>query len=368
MRKLRYFSVLAAIAAFSFTFSACGDDPIDSSDDLENTDPNDPNNPGGSGNEGGSDDPWDPENIYSSPADFIKNLEPGMYEWAYTENGETDVTVFAKSKDGWYMEIQYANSNSPVVRIFDPETTFWKFTNGDQTVEKYEYKAREDMMGIKLTYGHMHEIGPECAGSYVNAKKYAGILDTSNLVLKKVAESFSGYKDAYNAMKGKYLDAATPFFEDMQPNVYQSFDKGWRSDLYPNDMDVQKYVFPWTAKGDIHMKVTRDNEWPENVSVIYPCIINHVCRIEANIYNFDMNDARALIAKIKAEGHYVRILSDIDYNIEGLDLVSFQADHWYEDEDPYLGINYFTPGYEVGYDAINGCLVIKYEVSFLRWV
>lgn len=382
--KKKYFTFLTAVALFSASLSSCGDDdPLDS-DDTENTDPSD------SGNN--SDNPSDKS---LTAEEFIQSLTPGIYEWR-EEDGE-EFYVFAKSKDGWFMEITGADEFLDDIyampgktRIASAGSTAYELSqikyeldDGNWLSHVYElrwgmdileFSKREDM--LNLTYanegsGNIIGSGLTSVHTYLSFRNLMSSLgyNSSSVKLNTVDETqYATYKDLFKAVTKRYGRKDVPAFDDITfHGVVKSFEKGWRSDLFPQELVTQKYVFPWTSKGNIKMSVSRDMDWPAEIRTIYPSKCDQVCRVELSVSNVSVEDVRSMINKIKEEGKYVRILSDTDGGENDFQYVLFDADHWYENDNPNTE-NYYSPGYSIQYHSITQTVYIKFEISYTRLV
>ena len=150
---------------------------------------------------------------------------------------------------------------------------------------------------------------------------------------------------------------------------YKKMNCRWLSDLYPADMEAKGYVFKYTGSGNItSMEVNRVFEWGKSVNNpkvawLPQCNIDDVAYVIVDIQGATAEDVKAYIAKVKAEGHYTRVLYDGNGEEEGL--IGFSADSW--DYEPGEGIDgYVYPTYEVS--LFGDLLHIEFTVAKVGFV
>lgn len=135
---------------------------------------------------------------------------------------------------------------------------------------------------------------------------------------------------------------------EMVQQYYEQHGDHWLRERYPADMETQKYVFEYTGRGTLSsMGVARLFNWGQGlddptVLWLYPCKTDDVNTVGALFEDVPEEDAKAFIAKVKAEGKYSNA-SDVN-NSE----FRFSASS-YDTERPY-GVNTIVyPHYEIIY-------------------
>ena len=146
----------------------------------------------------------------------------------------------------------------------------------------------------------------------------------------------------------------------------------WLSDWYPAAMEASGYVFKYTGSGTIiEMGVERIFQWGmkrDHWNWIPWSETDNVTAVTVTINNVSEADATAFINKVKAEGHYTRVYSDMAAD----GVIVFGADSYnYYDDDVHgpapEGLNgWVYPSYEVSY--IDGRLTIEFYVAKTAFV
>ena len=149
---------------------------------------------------------------------------------------------------------------------------------------------------------------------------------------------------------------------------YKKYNCQWLSDLYPADMEDKGYVFRYTSSGNIYtMEVDRVFDWGKSVNNpkvawLPACNIDDVAYVIVDIRGAKAEDVKSYIAKIKAEGHYTRILYDGAGEEEGS--IVFSADSWDYEAEGFDG--YVYPTYEVS--LFGDYLHIEFTVAKVGFV
>ena len=157
---------------------------------------------------------------------------------------------------------------------------------------------------------------------------------------------------------------------DMIRHYTEHYMNRWLSDWYPADMEAAGYVFKYTGGGTIiEMGVQRIFQWGvkrDHWNWIPWSETDNVTGIKVVLNNVPEADAVAYINKVKAEGHYTRVIPD------EFGLIGFSADSYnYYDDDVHgpapEGLEGFVyPSYEISY--IEGQLVIYFYVAKTSFV
>ena len=151
---------------------------------------------------------------------------------------------------------------------------------------------------------------------------------------------------------------------------YKKYNCQWLSDFYPADMEAKGYVFKYTGAGSIFtMEVDRVFEWGASVNNpkvawLPKCDIDDVAYVIVDIRNAKAEEVKAYIAKIKAEGHYTRIVGDIEAD----GIISFEADSWdWEAPEGSEIAGYVYPTYTIFFTE-DGMLRIEFTVAKVGYV
>ena len=376
MKIKHYLMALMCLTGMSLVTAACGDDdPIDNP--ME-----DPDTPDDSTVDPKDDPTDDPSGGELAPYLKIFNeMKPGIYTCM---DGDQQ-GVFAKGTDGsgfYISDITDYNTFYPSMHItenalpnnfngFDGDRTSYSFvysqpmlhegytcewaglTWSDEMIYKLEavYPSRSEMMNqgewLPIVIGYM-------SGTATKIDD-AGDFQTTYM---KLANRYQRFSHKIGPDK-------------MMPQTTVLKPSGWLYDLYPNEMNTKKHIIPYTGGGDyMWMKVNRWMPTGPNVPQWYPCYVDFVEYVEAQLENVSEADARAYIQKVKDEAPVNNIVKDDKFDTANEDGTPYSIIHFEmngERDEGELGHNYFYPGYEVIYMKEEGksLLTIKFTTNYL---
>lgn len=236
-------------------------------------------------------------------------LEEGIYM------NDKDHSLLAKGTDGSIFEIP------------DVEKYMEQLGDGTNYILPEQFKAWD---GKQSEYSF---------DSYIYPQPFSAEYDTVSVVaqekycLPSEAEELKGrwqYKMLRLEEKGYHKVEEGADFENMYVAIAEWVQKGgrivkpsemvqqyaehhgdhWLRERYPADMETQKYVFEYTGRGTLSsMGVARAYNWGQGlddltVLWLYPCKTDDVNTVGASYEDVPEEDARAFIAKVKAEGKY----------------------------------------------------------------
>ena len=177
----------------------------------------------------------------------------------------------------------------------------------------------------------------------------------------KIADA-SDFEGTYKEIAKRYQTQGPIVPPSKMVLQYKKMNCQWLSELYPKDMEDKGYVFKYTGSGKIaSMEVDRVFEWGKSVNNskvdwLPKCNIDDVAYVIVKIDGATAEDVKAYIAKIKKEGHYLQVTSDIDE--DGYIAFGADSDNY---NMPEGKVGYVYPTYEVLF--FNGILTIEFTVS-----
>ena len=295
-----------------------------------------------------------------------KKTEPGIYM-----NGNT---LLAKGTDGSLFYIPDVTSYQQPLEVA-PEAipAQWVGWDGKSSLFHFELHYYNDNDGNWMTHTYQDTILYCMEDKWGGEFKDDAIAGESGIMqfmffkdFQKVADA-GDFEETFVEIAKRYQKCG-PIMKpsEMIRHYTEHYLGNWLSDWYPADMEATGYVFKYTGSGTIiEMGVQRIFQWGEprdHWNWIPWSVTDDVTAVTVTINNVSEADATAFINKVKAEGHYTRVTSDVANEV----IIGFAADSYnYYDDDVHgpapEGLNgWVYPSYEVSY--IDGRLTIEFYV------
>ena len=377
MRIKHYLMGLACVASMVLLTTSCEDllslvNPDEDDDTVENEDP-----------QGEEEGPDKPSSYVLECLEIFNEMQPGIYTF---RDGEYTAMV-AKGTDGSAFHIPDVNDYFcyyPTQAIkenalpngftaFDSDRTHYKFVYGQPSLHKDCFASWQGVdWNSEMIYKLVDEYPTRNA---MFAGEGGGELVVIALAVgsnpQKIDDA-GDFQETYMKLANRYQKFGNKIGPDkMMPQTTAWNPKGWRSDLYPDEMNINKHVIPYTGKGTYSwMTVNRWMPTGSSTRPPYPCYVDYVEYIEVYLENVPEEDARAYIELVKKEGLITNVVHNEDYTDE-VDGKVFQ-NIWFEANgkdlaEGELGHTYFYPGYEINYIHSGDdfkTLLIKFTTNY----
>lgn len=254
MKKLSY--SLFALCMSAVMFVAC--------------DPNNPSNPGNPTEQ------WDPaEDAGLSQWEIcIKHIKPGIYQGLTDKelnagmNMGYDKTILAICEDGsaFYVDLDKGGVIAPIT-CYDGDLTFTNVSASEPKIGQYEYD-KDIIVCSREKLTTLNNIRMDI-GTQLNEFAILFGFDTYFYKGTMIGKYFrkiddaKDFKSTYEKVfklaikKGDYVP-----YEDLFTANHTIYGDGWHNELYPSDMNTQRWVVPYDGDGKIErFNVHRQRNW-----------------------------------------------------------------------------------------------------------
>lgn len=170
------------------------------------------------------------------------------------------------------------------------------------------------------------------------------------------------FTETYLKLADKYQTFSNKVSPDkMMPQTTVYSPSGWIHDLYPEEMETNNFVIPFTGSGKyVYFKVFRWMPTGPTIPPPYSCFVDFVDSVEVLIHDVSEEDARAYFKVLKEKAHATNVYHDSETNENGILSIVYDADGELDPEE--IGHTVIYPSYTATYSksAEGSTLTLKF--------